>query len=115
METEPVNQGTDVLEDESLVISNPSPETSAMFPDCPEKGEWTFAKPKFNSKTAKISHAQKPQSPKMKKKGTQVKSKLKLQKGIRLSKNCSKSYKTKGMKRVNQMVLWCVCTDDGNH
>ena len=37
METEPVNQGSDVIEDESQVISNPRPETSDMFPDCPEK------------------------------------------------------------------------------
>ena len=49
METEPVNQGTDVLEDESQVISNPSPETSAMFPDCSEKksGHLLNLKPKF--------------------------------------------------------------------
>ena len=46
METEPVIQGTEVLEDESQVISNPRPETSAMLPDCPEKEKWTFAKPK---------------------------------------------------------------------
>ena len=35
METEPANQGTDVLEGESQVILNLSPETSAMFSDCP--------------------------------------------------------------------------------
>ena len=68
METEPVNQGTDVLQDESQVISNPSPETSAMFSDYPEKksGHLLNLKPKFNRKTAKISHAQKPQFPKIK-------------------------------------------------
>ena len=37
METEPVNQGTDVLENKSQVISNSSPETSDMLPDCLEK------------------------------------------------------------------------------
>ena len=37
METEPANQGTDVLEVESQVILNPSSETSATFSDCPEK------------------------------------------------------------------------------
>ena len=60
METEPVNQGTDVLEVDSQVISNPSPETSAMFLDCPEKksGHVLKLKPKFNRKTAKLSHAQ---------------------------------------------------------
>ena len=70
METAPVNQGTDVLKDESQVVSNPSPETPDMFPDCPEKksGYLLNLKPKFNRKTAKISHAQKPQFPKMKKK-----------------------------------------------
>ena len=74
MENKPVNQGTDVLEDESQVISNPSPETSTMFPDCPEKksGHLLNLKPKCNRKTAKISHAQKPQSPKIKKKGRQA-------------------------------------------
>ena len=88
METEPVNQGTDVLEDESQVISNPSPETSDMFPDCPEKksGHLLNLKQKFNRKTAKISHAQKPQFPKIKKQGRQVKSKLKSKKGRRLNK-----------------------------
>ena len=65
METEPVNQDTAVFEDDSQVISNPSPETSAMLPDCPEKksGHMLKLKPKFNRKTAKISHAQKPQFP----------------------------------------------------
>ena len=88
METEPVNQGTDVLEDESQVISNPSAETSAMFPDCPEKksGHLLNLKPKFNRKTATISHAQKPQSFKIKKKCRQAKSKLKSQNSRRLSK-----------------------------
>ena len=87
METEPANQGTDVLEDESQVILNPSPETSAMFSDCCEKkiGHLLNLKPKFNRKTAKISHAQKPQFPKIKKKGRQEKYKLKSQKGRRLS------------------------------
>ena len=33
METEPVNQGMDALEDESQAISNFSSETSDMFPD----------------------------------------------------------------------------------
>ena len=104
METEPVNQGTDVLEDDSQVISNPSPETSDMFPDCPEKksGHLLNLKPKFNRETAKISHAQKLQFPKIKKKGRQAKSKLKSQKGRRLSKNCLKSYKTMRMKRVHK-------------
>ena len=62
MGTKPVNQGTDVPEDDSQVISNPSPETSGMFPDCPKKkrGHLLNLKPKFNRKTAKISHAQKP-------------------------------------------------------
>ena len=88
METAPVNQGTDVLEDESQVISNPSPETSDMFPDYSEKesGHLLNLKPKFNRKTAKISHVQKPQFPKVKKKGNQTKSKLKSQKGRRPSK-----------------------------
>ena len=104
METEPVKQGTDVLEDESQVISNPSPETSDMFLDCPEKksGHLLNLKPKFNRKTAKISHAQKPQFPKIRKKGRQTKSKLESQKGRRLSKNCSKSHKTITMKRVHK-------------
>ena len=64
IETEPVSQGNDVLEDESQVIPNPSPETSAMFPDCLEKksGHLLNLKPTFNRKTAKISHAQKPVS-----------------------------------------------------
>ena len=59
METEPVNEGTDVLEDDSQVISNPSPETSAMFPDYPEKksGHLLNLKPKFNRKTAKMHKA----------------------------------------------------------
>ena len=50
METEPVNQGTDVLEDDSQVISNPNPKTSDMFPACPEKksGHLLNLKPKFN-------------------------------------------------------------------
>ena len=88
METEPVNQGTDVFEDDSQVILNPSPETSDIFPDYPEKksGHLLNLKPKFNRKTAKISHAQKPQFPKIKKKGRQTKSKLKSQKGRRLNK-----------------------------
>ena len=62
METEPVNQGTDVLEDQSQVISNPSPETSVMFPTCPEKksGHLLSLKPKFKRETAKISYDQKP-------------------------------------------------------
>ena len=83
METEPVNLGTDVLEDESQVISNPSPEISAMLPDWPEKksGHLLNLKPKFNRKTAKISHSQKPQFPKIKKKGRLAKSKLKSKKG----------------------------------
>ena len=104
METEPVSQGTDVLEDESQVILDPRPETSAMLPDCPEKksGHLLNLKPKFNRKTAKISHAQKPQFPKIKKKGRQVKSKLKSKKGRRLNKNCSKSHKTMIMKRVHK-------------
>ena len=46
METEPVNQGTDVLEDESQVISNPSPETLDMFPDCPKNQREHVLKPK---------------------------------------------------------------------
>ena len=102
METEPVNQGSDVLEDESQVILNPSPETSAMFSDCPEKkrGHLLNLKPKFNSKTAKILHSQKPQFPKIKKKGRLAKSKLKSKKGRRLNKHCSKSHKTMLMKRV---------------
>ena len=37
MESEPVNQGTDVLEDESQVNLNLSSEISDKFPDCPEK------------------------------------------------------------------------------
>ena len=104
METEPVNLGTDVLEDESQVISNPSPDTSAMLPDCLEKKSGQFAKlkTKFNSKTTKISHSQKPQFPKIKKKGRQAKSKLKSKKGRRLNKNCSKSHKTMIMKRVHK-------------
>ena len=104
METEPANQGTDVLEDESQVILNPSPETSAMFSDCPEKksGHLLNLKPKFNRKTAKISHAQKLQFPKIKKKGRQAKYKLKSQKGRRVSKNCSQSHKTIKMKRVHK-------------
>ena len=104
IETEPVNQGSDVLEDDSQVISNPSPETSDMFPDCLEKksGHLLNLKHKFNRKTAKISHAQKPQFPKIKKKGRQVKSKLKSKKGRRLDKNCSKSHKTMIMKRVHK-------------
>ena len=55
METEPVNQGTDVLEDESQVISISSPETSDMFPDCLEKksGHLLNLEQKFNRKTAK--------------------------------------------------------------
>ena len=50
METEPANQGTDVVEDESQVISNPSPETSDIFPDCLEKksGHLLNLKQKFN-------------------------------------------------------------------
>ena len=104
METEPVNPGTAVLEDESQVISNPSPDTSAMLPDCLEKksGHLLNLKPKFNSKTAKISHSQKPQFPKFKKKGRLAKSKLKSKKGRRLNKNCSKSHKTMIMKRVHK-------------
>ena len=104
MKTESVSQGTDVLQDESQVISNPSPETSDMFPDCPEKksGHLLNLKPKFNRKTAKISHAQKPQFPNIKKKDRQAKSKLKSQKGRRLSKNCSKSHKTIKMKGVHK-------------
>ena len=104
METEPVNLGTDVLEDESQVISNPSPETSAMLPDCPEKksGHLLNLKPKFNSKTAKISHSRKPQFPKIKKKGRLAKSKLKSKKGRRLHKHCSKSHNTMIMKRVHK-------------
>ena len=35
IETVPVNQGNDVLEDECQVISNPSPETTDIFPECP--------------------------------------------------------------------------------
>ena len=104
METEPVNQGTDVLEDESQVISNPSPETSDMFPDWPEKksGHLLNLKQKFNRKTAKISHAQKPQFPKIKKQGRQVKSNLKSEKGRRLNKHCSKFHETMIMKRVHR-------------
>ena len=104
METEPVNLGTDALEDEFQVISNPSPETSAMLPDCPEKksGHLLNLKPKFNCRTAKISHSQKPQFPKIKKKGRLAKSKLKSKKGKRLNKNCSKSHKTMIMKRVHK-------------
>ena len=91
METEPVNQGTDVLEDESKVNSNLSSETSDKFPDYPKKkcGYVLKLKPKFNRKAAKISQAKKPQSPKIKKKGRQAKSKSKTQEGRRLSKNCS--------------------------
>ena len=101
METEPVNLGTDVLEDESQVISNPSPDTSAMLPDCLEKksGHLLNLEQKFNRKTGKISHAQKPQFPKIKKQGRQAKSKLK---GRRLNKNCSKSHKTMIMKSVHK-------------
>ena len=104
METEPVSQGTDVLEDESQVISNPRPETSAMLPDCPEKksGHLLNLKQKFNRKTAKISHAHKPQLPKIKMMGRQVKSKLNSKKNRRLNKNCSKSQKTMIMKRVHK-------------
>ena len=71
METEHVNQGTDVLEDESQVISNPSPQTSAMFPDHPEKKSVHLPnlKPKFNRNNAKTLHAQKPQSLIIKKEG----------------------------------------------
>ena len=104
METEPVNQGSDVLEDESQVILNPSPETSDMFPDCLEKksGHLLNLKLKFNSKTAKISHSQKPQFPKIKKKGRLAKSKLKSKKGKRLNKHCSKSHKSMIIKRVHK-------------
>ena len=104
METEPVNQGSEVLEDESQGSLNPSPETSAMFSDCPEKKSRHLLnlKPKFNKKTAKILHAQKPQFPKIKKKGRQTKYKLKSQKCRRLNKNCSKSHKTMIMKRVHK-------------
>ena len=104
IENEPVNQGTDVLEDDSQVISNPSPKTTAMFPDCPEKksGHVLKLKPKFNRKTAKLSHAQKPEFPKIKKKGRQAKSKSKSQEGRKLSKNCSESHKTIRMKRINK-------------
>ena len=104
VETEPANQGTDMLEDESQVILNPSPETSAMFSDCPEKksGHLLNLNPKFDRKTAKLSHSQKPQFPKIKKKGRQVKSKLKSKKGRRLNKNCSKSHKTMIMKKVHR-------------
>ena len=104
IETEPVNQGSDVLEDESQVISNPSPETSDMFLDCLEKksGHLLNLKHKFNRKTAKISHAMKPQFPKIKKNGRQVKPKLKSKKGRRLNKNCSKFHKTMIMKRVHK-------------
>ena len=89
-ETEPVNQGTDVLEGESQINSNLSSETSAMFPDCPEKKSRHVLKlkPKFNRKAGKISQAQKPQFPKIQKKGRQAKSKAKSQEGRRLSKNC---------------------------
>ena len=102
METDPTNQGTDVLEDVSQVTLNPSPETSAMFFDCPKKksGHLLNLKPKFNRKTAKISHFQKPQFLKIKKKGRLVKSKLKSKKGRRLNKHCLKSHKTMIMKRV---------------
>ena len=102
METEPVNLGSDVLEDESQEISNPSPETSAMLTDCPEKksGYLLNLKLKFNRKTAKISHSQKPQFPKIKKKGRLAKSKLKSKKGRRLNKHCSKSHKPMIMNRV---------------
>ena len=104
METEPANQGTDVLEDDFQVISNPSPETSDTFPDCVEKksGHVLNLKSKFNREPAKISCAQKPQFPKIRKKGRQAKSKLKSQKGRRLSKNGSKSHKTMRMKRVHR-------------
>ena len=104
IETEPVNQGSDVLEDESQVISNPSPETSDMFPHCLEKksGLLLNLKQKFNRKTAKILHAKKPQFPKIKTKDSQVKSKLKSKKGRRLNRNCSKSHKTMKMKRVHK-------------
>ena len=88
METEPVSQGTDVLEDDSQVISNPSPDTSGKFPDCPKmkSGHVLRLKPKFNRNVAKISHTQKPQLPKIKKKGRQAKSKSKSWEGRRLSK-----------------------------
>ena len=104
METEPVNLGTDVLEDESQVISNPSPEPSDMFPDYLDKksGHLLNLTQNFKRKTAKISHSQKPQFPKIKKKGRLVKSKLKSKKGRRLNKNCSKSHKTMIMKRVHK-------------
>ena len=71
METEPVNQGNDVLDNESQVISNPTPETSDMFPDCPENnsGHLLNLKQNFNRKTATVSQAQKPQFPKIEKKG----------------------------------------------
>ena len=67
METEPVNQGTDVHEDESWVNSNLSSETSDRFPSSAEKqsGYVLKLKPKFNRKAAKISQAQKPQFPKI--------------------------------------------------
>ena len=75
-----------------------------MFHDCPEKksGHVLKLKTKLNRKTAKISHVQKPQFPKIKKKGRQAKSKLKSQKGRRLSKSCSKSHKTMRMKRIHK-------------
>ena len=75
-----------------------------MFSDCPEKksGHLLNLKQKFNRKTAKVSHAQKPQIPKIKKKGRQVKPKLKSQKGRRFSKNCSKCHKSMRMKRVHK-------------
>ena len=61
METEPVNQRTDVLEDESQVILNPSPKTSDMFPDCPKRksGYVLKLKLKFNRMAAKILYAKK--------------------------------------------------------
>ena len=103
METEPVNQGTDVLQDESQVNSNLRSDTSDRFPDCPEKksGYVLKLKLKFNRKAVKISQSQKPQFANIKK-GRQAKSISKSQEGRGLSKNCSKFHKPMRMKRVNK-------------
>ena len=102
--TEPVNQGTDVLEDESQINSNLSSETSDKFLDGPGK-KWGYVlklKPKFNRKAAKILLVKKLQFPNIKKNGRQAKSKSKSQEGGGFSKNSSKSHKAMRMKRVNK-------------
>ena len=72
MEPEPLNQSTDVVEDESQVIfKSPALETSDKFLDCSEKKSEHVLKlkSKFNTKAAKISQAQKPQFPIIKNEG----------------------------------------------